>query len=82
MDPTEFTEFLKRFSPLGVQWVVEWWHITDMVNQGFKDNCVPVVGFRHCSYDSTCRIVRQLVTVKELLVTMGPSKPWHLLRGS
>ena len=43
MDPTGFTELLKCLSPLGVQWVVEWWHITDMVNRGFKDNCVPLI---------------------------------------
>ena len=59
MDPAEFTEFLKRLSPLGVQWVVEWGCITDMVNCGFKDNCVPLVGLYCCSYYSTCCIARQ-----------------------
>ena len=32
MDPAEFIEFLKCLSILGVQWVVEWWCITYMVN--------------------------------------------------
>ena len=49
MDPTEFIELLKRLSPLGVQWVVEWWRITGMVNYSFKDNYVPLVGFCRCS---------------------------------
>ena len=30
-----------------------------MVNHGFKDNYVPLVGLRRCSYHSTCRIARQ-----------------------
>ena len=59
MHPIEFIEFLKCLSLLGVQWVVEWWRITDMVNCGFKDNYVPLVGLRRCSYHSTCRIARQ-----------------------
>ena len=46
-------------SPLGIQWVVEWWRITDMVNRGFKDNCVPLFELCHCSYYSTCHIARQ-----------------------
>ena len=28
MDPAEFTQFLKHLTPLGIQWVVEWWRIT------------------------------------------------------
>ena len=59
MDPNEFTEFLKRLSPLGIQWVVEWWCIIDMVNHVFKDNCVPLVGLCHCFYYSICCIARQ-----------------------
>ena len=59
MDPVEFTEFLKHLSPLGVQWVVEWWCIMDMVNRGLKDNYVPLVRLLHYSYYSTCHIVRQ-----------------------
>ena len=59
MDPNEFTEFLKCLSPLGIQWVVEWWRIIDMVNHVFKDNCVPLVGLCHCFYYSICRIARQ-----------------------
>ena len=45
MDPNEFTEFLKCLSPSGIQWVVEWWRIIDMVNHVFKDNCVNWLGF-------------------------------------
>ena len=59
MDPAEFTKFLKHLSHLGIQWVVEWWRIIDMVNYDFKDNCVPLVGLRRCSYYFICRIARQ-----------------------
>jgi len=59
MDPAEFIEFLMRLSPLGVQWVVEWGCITDMVNRGCKGNCVLLAGLFRCSYYFTCRIARQ-----------------------
>ena len=44
---------------ISLQEVVEWWHITGMVNRVFKDNYSPLVGFRRCSYYSTCHIARQ-----------------------
>ena len=56
MDPDEF---LMRLSPLGVQWMVEWWCITSMANHVFKDNYVPLIGFLHCSYYSPGHIARQ-----------------------
>ena len=55
----EFTEFMKRNDVTDIQWVVEWWRISSMVNYSFKDNCVPLVGLRCCSHYSTCRIARQ-----------------------
>jgi len=39
MDLVEFIEFLKCLSPLGIQWVLEWWHITNMVNRGVDTTC-------------------------------------------
>ena len=30
-----------------------------MVHHSLKDNCVPLVGLRYCSYYSACRIARQ-----------------------
>ena len=45
MDSIEFTEFPKRLATLDVQWPVELWRITAMVNYVFKDNCVLWLGF-------------------------------------
>ena len=59
MDPAKFNEFLKRLTPLGVQWGVDWWRITGMVNRIFNDNCVPLIGLRRCSYYSPGCIARQ-----------------------
>ena len=59
MDFDEFNEFLKHLSLLRIQWVVEWWCITAMVNRVFKDNCVPLVGLPHCSYYSIFHITRK-----------------------
>ena len=59
MDPNEFTEFLRHLSPLGSQWVVEWWRITSIVNHVFKDNYIPLIGLRYYSYYSPSRIARQ-----------------------
>ena len=59
MDPVEFTQFLKHLTPLGIQWVVEWWRITRMVNHVFKDNCVPLIGLRRHSYYFPSHIARQ-----------------------
>ena len=59
MDPTEFTKFLKRLSPLGVQWVAEWRRITGMVNRVFKDYRVPLIRLCHCSCYSPGHIARQ-----------------------
>ena len=55
----EFTKFMKRNDVTDIQWVVEWWRISSMVNYSFKDNCVPLVGLRCCSHYATCRIARQ-----------------------
>ena len=59
MDPAGFIEFLRHLSPLGVQWVVEWWHIIGMVNHVFKDNCVPFIGIHRYPYYSLGSIARQ-----------------------
>ena len=59
MDPSKFTEFLKHLSPIGVQWVVECWHIEAMSRCGFKENRFPLVGLRRCSYYPTCHIAPQ-----------------------
>ena len=59
MDLDEFTEFMKHIKVLDIQWVVDWWRISSMVNHSFKDNCVPLVGLYYCSYYSTCCIARQ-----------------------
>ena len=53
-----------------------------MVNRSFKDNYVLWLGSVVAL--TTLHVVLQgnLVTIKELLVMMVPSIPWHLLRGS
>ena len=55
----EFSEFMKCIDVTNIQWVVEWWHISSMVNCNFKDSCVPLVGLRCYSYHSTFRIARK-----------------------
>ena len=75
----EFSEFMKCIDVTNIQWVVEWWHISSIVNYNFKDSCVPLVGLRCYSYHSTFRIQGNLVIIKELLVMMVRSIPWHLL---
>ena len=50
---------MKWIDVSNIQWVVEWRHISSMVNRSFKDNYIPLVGLRRCSYYSTCRIARQ-----------------------
>ena len=50
---------MKHIDVTNIQWVVEWWCISSMVNRSFKDNYVPLVGLRCCSYYSTCCIARQ-----------------------
>ena len=50
---TSFDEFTD------IQWVVELWLISSMDNHNFKDNYVPSVRLRCCSYYSTCHIARQ-----------------------
>ena len=59
MDLDEFTKFMKHIEISNIQWVVDWWHISSIVNHSFKDNCVPLVGLCHCFFYSTCRITRQ-----------------------
>lgn len=55
----EFTKLIERIDATNIQWVVEWWRISRMVHCSLKDNYVPLVGLRHCSYYSTCHIARQ-----------------------
>ena len=55
----EFTKFMKHIDVTDIQQVMEWWSISSMVNRIFKDNCVPLVRLRHCSYYSSDRIARQ-----------------------
>ena len=55
----EFIKFMKSIEVSDIQWVVDWWRISGMVNCNFKDNYSPLVGFRRCSYYSTCCIARQ-----------------------
>ena len=55
----EFTELMEHIDATDIQWVVEWWHISIMVQRSFKDNHVPLVGLHYCSYYSTCHIARQ-----------------------
>ena len=50
---------MKHIDVTNIQWVVECWHISTMVNRSFKDNYVPLVRHRCCSYYSACRIARQ-----------------------
>ena len=50
---------MKHIDVSDIQWVVEWWRITTMVNCIFKDNCVPLVGLKHCPYYSLDHITRQ-----------------------
>ena len=59
MNFDDFTEFMKHINVSDIQWVVEWWHLSGMVNQIFKDNCVLSVGLHCCSYYFTCRIARK-----------------------
>ena len=59
MNLDEFTEFMKHIEVSDIQWVVDWWRISSMVNHSFKDNYVPLVELCHCYFYSTCRIVRQ-----------------------
>ena len=59
MDSAKFIEFPNRLTTLDVQLVVESWRIIAMVNYVFKDNCVPLVRLRCCSYYSLDRITRQ-----------------------
>ena len=82
MDLDEFTKFMKCIEISDIQWVVDWWHISGMVNRSFKDNYVLWLGSVVAL--TTLHVVLQgnLVTIKELLVMMVPSIPWNLLRGS
>ena len=60
IDPVRLIELLKHLTLADIQWVVEWWRIEAMSSCGFKENCVPLVGLRCCSYYPTCHITRQL----------------------
>ena len=55
----EFTELMELIDATNIQWVVKWWRISSMAHRSLKDNFVPLVGLRYCSYYSTCRIARQ-----------------------
>jgi len=50
---------MKRIDVTDIQWIVEWWHISSMVNRVFKNNCVPLVGLHRYSYYSPNHITRQ-----------------------
>ena len=52
-------ELMGHIKETGIQWVVEWWHISSMVYRCCKDYCVPLVGLCCCSYYYTCPISRQ-----------------------
>ena len=54
----EFTELMELIDAPNIQWVVEWWHILSMAHRSLKENCVPLVRLRYCSYYSTCCITR------------------------
>ena len=54
-----YMELMGHIKETGIQWVVEWWHISSMVYRCCKDYCVPLVGLCCCSYYSTYRISRQ-----------------------
>ena len=78
----EFSEFMKCIDVTNIQWVVEWWHISSMVNCNFKDSCVPLVGLLVTLTTLHFGLQGNLVIIKELLVMMVRSIPWHLLIGS
>ena len=59
MDPTKLTKLLKHLTSTNIQWEIEWWRIEAMISYGFKENCVPLVGLRRCTYYLTCRIAWQ-----------------------
>ena len=52
----EFTELMELIDAPDIQWVVEWWRILSMAHRSLKDNCVPLVRLRYCSYYFTCCI--------------------------
>ena len=52
-------ELMGYIKEIDSQWVVEWLHISSMVHKFCNDCCVPLVGLRCCSYNPTCRILRQ-----------------------
>ena len=59
MDLAMPTELLRHLTSVDIQWVVEWWRIEAMTSCGFKENCIPLVKLRCCSYYPICRIARQ-----------------------
>ena len=60
IDPVKLIELLKHLTFADIQWVVEWWRIKAMYSYGFKENCVPLIRLRRCSYYPTCHITQQL----------------------
>ena len=68
-----YMELMGRLKETDIQWVMEWWHISSIVHSYCKDHCVTLVGFRCCSYYSTCHISRNLESIKELLMMRRPT---------
>ena len=57
---------MKCIDVTNIQWVLEWWCISGMVNRIFKDNYVPLVGLRRCSYYSLDWIARKFGDRQEI----------------
>ena len=82
MDLDEFTEFLRHLPYSRIQWVVEWWRITDMANHVFKDNCVSLIRFRATILTTPQAVLQgNLVTAKEFLILMESFTFRSSLRG-
>ena len=52
-------ELMGHLKEVDIQWIVQWWHISSMVQSCCKDHCVTLVGLCCCSYYSICHISRQ-----------------------
>ena len=70
MDPVKLTKLLKHLTLVNIQWEVEWWRIEVVNSNGFKGNCVPLVGLHHCLIILHVALHDNLVTVKGYLVAM------------
>ena len=54
-----YVELMGCLKETNIQWVVEWWHISNMVHSCCKDRCATLVGLCCYFYYSTYRISRQ-----------------------